>query len=119
MSRNETVTELIQSGFNLTLLNNTDLCTLETCPLSLAQVHYVPSLGGNAFYLALFALLLLLQLAFGFRFRTWSFTGSMFGGLVLEVIGYAARVQMHDNPFKSDPFLMYAIASPPPSPCFS
>ncbi|KAI4177292.1 MAG: hypothetical protein LQ348_005848 [Seirophora lacunosa] len=117
MSRNETVTELIQSGFNLTLLNNTDLCTLETCPLSLAQVHYVPSLGGNAFYLALFALLLLLQLAFGFRFRTWSFTGSMFGGLVLEVIGYAARVQMHDNPFKSDPFLMYIIVLTI-APCF-
>lgn len=30
----------------------------------------------------------------------------MFGGLVLEVVGYVGRVQMHDDPFSSDPFLM-------------
>ncbi|KAI4125612.1 MAG: hypothetical protein LQ341_006960 [Variospora aurantia] len=109
MSFNETVTELYESGFNQTLLNNTDLCTLETCPLVLASVDYVPSLGGNLFYLTFFAILLLLQLAFGYQYRTWSFTGSMFGGLVLEIIGYVARVQMHYNPFESDPFLMYVV----------
>ncbi|KAL8937355.1 MAG: hypothetical protein Q9211_003730, partial [Gyalolechia sp. 1 TL-2023] len=96
-------------NFNLTLLNNTDLCTLETCPLSLATVDYVPSLAGNVIYLSLFALLLLAQILFGVKWRTWTFAGSMFGGLVLEVAGYAARVQMHDNPFDSNPFLLYII----------
>ncbi|KAI4281201.1 MAG: hypothetical protein L6R35_005700 [Caloplaca aegaea] len=117
MSFNETVTELYESGFNQTLLNNTDLCTLETCPLVLATVDYVPSLGGNVFYLTLFSILLLLQLAFGYQYRTWSFTGSMFGGLVLEIIGYVARVQMHYNPFESDPFLMYIVVITI-APCF-
>ncbi|KAL9019841.1 MAG: hypothetical protein Q9185_002890 [Variospora sp. 1 TL-2023] len=117
MSFNETVTELYESGFNQTLLNNTDLCTLETCPLVLATVDYVPSLGGNVFYLTFFSVLLLLQLAFGYQYRTWSFTGSMFGGLVLEIIGYVARVQMHHNPFESDPFLMYIVVITI-APCF-
>ncbi|KAL8718275.1 MAG: hypothetical protein Q9225_004566 [Loekoesia sp. 1 TL-2023] len=113
----DTLATLYQSGFNQTLLNNTDLCTLETCPLSIATVDYIPSLGGNAFYLALFSLILVLQLIFGFRWRTWSFAGAMFGGLVLEIIGYVARVQMHDNPFKSDPFLMYIVVLTI-APCF-
>ncbi|KAL8719546.1 MAG: hypothetical protein Q9181_008053 [Wetmoreana brouardii] len=114
---NATITSLINSGFNLTLLNNTDLCTLQTCPISIAQVHYVPSLAGNVLYLAIFSICLILQLIFGFRWRTWTFTGAMFGGLVLEVLGYVSRVQMHDNPFKSDPFLMYLVVLTI-APCF-
>ncbi|KAI4099249.1 MAG: hypothetical protein L6R37_006051 [Teloschistes peruensis] len=104
-------------GFNQTLLNDPDLCTLETCPLSLANVDYVPNLGGNAFYLAIFSLLLILQLGFGFYWRTWSYTAAMFGGLVLEIIGYVSRVQMHYNPFKSNPFLMYIVVLTI-APCF-
>ncbi|KAL8635922.1 MAG: hypothetical protein Q9228_006634, partial [Teloschistes exilis] len=104
-------------GFNQTLLNDPDLCTLETCPLSLANVDYVPNLGGNAFYLAIFSLLLILQLGFGFYWRTWSYTAAMFGGLVLEILGYVSRVQMHYNPFKSNPFLMYIVVLTI-APCF-
>jgi len=32
----------------------------------------------------------------------------MMFGLVLEVIGYVGRLQMHSDPFNMDPFLMYA-----------
>ncbi|KAL8760985.1 MAG: hypothetical protein Q9184_002855 [Pyrenodesmia sp. 2 TL-2023] len=117
MSQNETITQLMNSGFNLTLLNNTSLCTIDTCPISLASVRYRASLGGNAFYLALFLLLLILQLGFGFKWRTWSYAGSMFGGLALEVIGYVARVQMHHNPFNGDHFLMYLVVLTI-APCF-
>ncbi|KAL8726140.1 MAG: hypothetical protein Q9166_006897 [cf. Caloplaca sp. 2 TL-2023] len=117
MSGNSAIDALIASGFNQTLLNNTDLCTTKTCPPELQQIDYIPSLPGNAFFLALFALILIFQLAFGFRWRSWSFTGSMFGGLVLEIIGYVARIQIHDNPFKSDHFLMYLIVITI-APCF-
>ncbi|KAL8937765.1 MAG: hypothetical protein Q9216_004261, partial [Gyalolechia sp. 2 TL-2023] len=96
-------------NFNLTLLNNTELCTLQTCPLSLATVEYIPSLAGNIAFVALFSVLLLLQIFFGIKWRVWTFFGAMFGGLVLEVVGYVARVQMHDDPFSSDPFLMYIV----------
>ncbi|KAL8816966.1 MAG: hypothetical protein Q9223_004115 [Gallowayella weberi] len=109
MPNNDTINALIASGFNQTLLENPDLCTIQTCPKEFQQIDYIPSLAGNAFFLALFALILLFQLAFGYRWRTWSFTGSVFGGLVLEIIGYAARIQLHDNIFKSDPFLMFVL----------
>ena len=101
-----TYEDLVASGFNETLLNNPALCTTKTCPVELQTMQYVPSLPGNAFFLALFALLLIAHLAFGFKWRTWSFAGCVFGGLVLEIIGYVARIQMHNNPFDSDPFLM-------------
>ena len=110
MSDEVNVTALILSGFNQTLLENPYLCTVDTCPLTFAPIHYVPSLAGNALYLVIFALCLIAQLYFTYRYRTWSFSGAMFGGLVLEILGYVSRVQMHGNPFKGDYFLMFVIS---------
>lgn len=76
-------------------------CTPETCPLSEPQFTYVPSLPGNASYLAFFGFMLLVQLALGAQCRTWSYMAAMVGGLALEVAGYAGRVQLHLNPFRS------------------
>lgn len=83
-----------------------ELCTLATCSLLQAHFQYVPTLAGNALYIAIFALLLLVQIFLGIRYHTWGFLGGMIGGMILEVIGYVARVQMHYNPFTSNPFLM-------------
>jgi hypothetical protein len=54
-----------------------------------------PSLGGNVFFLACHAALLPIQIFFGIRYKTWGYLFSMFSGLLLEVIGYVARVQWH------------------------
>ena len=81
-------------------------CTLSTCPVALAEVEYDPSLGGNAFYLAIFAILLLVQVFLGVTYRTWGFLAGLVGGLVLEVVGYAGRIQLHFNPFHKTPFVM-------------
>lgn len=81
-------------------------CSLSTCPIALAEVEYDPSLGGNAFYLAIFAILLLIQVFLGITSRTWGFLGDLVGGLVLEVMGYAGRIQLHFNPFHKNPFVM-------------
>ncbi len=83
-----------------------DLCTLQTCSLLQAHFQYVPTLAGNTLYLGIFGLLLLVQVFFGIKHRTWGFLAGMVGGIVLEIIGYVARVQMHYNPFISNPFLM-------------
>ena len=97
----------VPANFNATLLNDTDLCTLQTCPLALANVHYIPNLGGNALYAAIFGIALIAQFCLTIKYRgTWGYGIAMLGGLILEIIGYVARIQMHSNPFTSDPFLM-------------
>lgn len=83
-------------------------CSIDTCSLSYAQVQYQPSESGNLAYLIIFAAVLFAQSVLGIIYRTWGFSISMVLGLVLEVIGYVGRVQMHNDPFKMDPFLMYA-----------
>jgi hypothetical protein len=81
-------------------------CTLKTCSLLQAHYLYLPNLGGNALYAAIFGLALIAQIGLGIRCRSWGFLGGMFGGLVLEIIGYVGRIQMHSNPFIDQPFLM-------------
>lgn len=83
-----------------------DQCTIALCPLKLAYVRYDPSLTGNAFYAVLFGLLLLAQLSFVVRYKTWSYTFGMCAGLILEVAGYVGRVLMHYDPFSNNNFLM-------------
>ncbi|MCJ1261115.1 hypothetical protein MMC22_000979 [Lobaria immixta] len=98
-------------GFNITyaVWENPDLCTFSTCPRSFQQIDYIPSLAGNALYLALFALILVAQIFFGIRYRTWGFLGGMVGGLALEILGYLSRVELHDNIFSSTWFKVYLV----------
>src|SRR6266516_2387068 len=64
----------VPPGFNSTLLNEPWLCTYATCPVSIfGQLRYIPSLAGNVFYLALFAVALLLQIGLGIHYRTWGY----------------------------------------------
>ena len=65
----------LPADFNATLLNNTDLCTLKTCPLILANTNYVPTLGGNVLFAAIFGLALVAQIYFTIKYKTlgiWS-----------------------------------------------
>jgi len=107
----------MSSNETLTFKFDPSLCTVATCDLAYATVQYVPTLAGNVLYLAIFALLLVTQLFLNIRYRLWGFLAAIIGGLGLEVIGYVARVQMHDNPWLSDPFLMYLICLTI-APCF-
>lgn len=87
-------------------MNNDAGCTLDTCPLSMAAVHYDPSLFGNTFYLTIFGAILVIQAIQAYKYKTWSYSFSIMSGLVLEVVGYVGRIQMHFNPFDANPFLM-------------
>lgn len=88
------------------LIFDTTLCTLATCPLDCAQVHFLPSLGGNATFAAILGLLLIAQLGLGIRYRTWGFMVGMICGLLLEVLGYVGRLLLHNNPFDFNNFLL-------------
>jgi hypothetical protein len=56
----------------------------------------------------MFAILLLAHLVLGISYRTWGFLVGMVCGLALEVVGYAARIGMHNNPFDFNTFVMSA-----------
>ena len=90
-------------------LESTINCTVGTCPLSCAQVEYLPTLAGNAVYAAAFGLLLIAQLGLGIKYKTWGFMVGMICGLVLELVGYAGRIMLHDNPFNFNNFIMYDL----------
>jgi hypothetical protein len=94
---------------NATLIANSNLCTLTTCDLTLAHLDYLPSIGGNALFAAIFAGCFLVQLLLGFKFRTWGFMAASTIGMMTEVIGYVARLMMHSNPFSKADFLMYLV----------
>ncbi|KAK7552289.1 RTA1 like protein-domain-containing protein [Phyllosticta citricarpa] len=87
-----------------------DKCTLSTCPLSDSYWAYRPSLPANSFFLALFALSLVLYLCQGiFSKRFLGFTVAMVSGDLLEVLGYVGRIMAYHNPFSEDGFLMQIV----------
>jgi hypothetical protein len=96
---------------NLTLLESQNLCDLTTCDLTLASFDYRPSLGGNALYATIFGAYLVLNIYLGLRHKTWGYMAAMFFGLVGEIIGYAARILLYQNPFdpSSNNFLIYIV----------
>lgn len=94
---------------NMTLVANPDLCTKETCDLNMASFLYLPSLPGNAALTAIFAILLIGQIGYGIKYKTWGYMTAMIFGLFLEIIGYIGRIMLYNNPFNGDAFLMYLI----------
>ena len=65
---------------NQILILNPNLCTLQTWLLSLANFSYIPNLAGYAVFLAIFAILFVLQLGSGIRYRVWGCVGAMLLG---------------------------------------
>ncbi|EXJ70710.1 uncharacterized protein A1O5_05700 [Cladophialophora psammophila CBS 110553] len=85
-------------------------CTYATCSVEdYGQLGYIPSLAGNAFYLAVFCLACVAQILLGIRYRTWGFTVGMVGGIGLEMMGYISRIQLHFDDFNNNYFIIYLV----------
>lgn len=67
---------------NATLLANPELCTLQTCDLSMSSFLYLPTVAGNVIYAIIFGALLIAQLWLGIKHRTWGYMIAMIFGLV-------------------------------------
>ncbi|KAI9052363.1 hypothetical protein LZ554_003713 [Drepanopeziza brunnea f. sp. 'monogermtubi'] len=87
---------------------DTSDCTLATCPVELSQIGYLPNVAGNVFLAAWFGVCLLAQLVLSIKYKTWSHLAGQLFGLVLEIVGYAARAELHDDPFGKQ-FIIYII----------
>ena len=81
-------------------------CTLDTCCLAQSNFLYRPDFGGNLFFTIFFGVFIIPQLVLGVWRRTQGFGIGMIIGLLLEVVGYVARVLMHNDPFSDSAFLM-------------
>lgn len=69
------------------------------CPVEATTYGYYPSLGPNAALLAVYAVLFFSQIIVGFMKKVYSFSAAMAAGCFLEMLGYAGRIIMHDNPW--------------------
>lgn len=81
-------------------------CTPALCSLDYAVIRYVPNAASNFLFAVIFAVFLLTHLILWVIRRTHSFSFAMCCGLILEVLGYIARVIMKTHLFVSGPFLM-------------
>ena len=106
--RRSHTTAPIMSNDTLPLSVSACLAT-PACKEAYQQIDYIPNLAGNALFLALFGIGLCLQIWFGFRFKTWGYLVAMFGGIVLEIIGYGARIGLHNNIFDNNQFIIYIV----------
>jgi len=73
----------------------------DRCPIETSIYGYYPSLGANAFFVAVFAMCGALQLLCGIRYKTWSFLAAMMLACVDQALGYVGRLILHANPFSS------------------
>ncbi|KAF4636340.1 hypothetical protein G7Y89_g1768 [Cudoniella acicularis] len=82
-------------------------CTVDTCPIDTSFYYYRISLAANAAFIALFSISLIgFLVTYAFTRRATAFTFAMTCGVILEVIGYAGRIQSWQNQWKEDGFLM-------------
>ena len=85
-------------------------CTIDTCAISTSYYFYRVSLAANATFITLFGLSLLgFLLTYAFTRRATAFTFAMACGVILEVIGYAGRIQSWQNQWGQTGFLMQIV----------
>jgi hypothetical protein len=87
------------------------LCTLSNCDLTLATFDYVASLVGNAFFAALFGIMLIVNVILDIRYKTYGYSIAVVLGLMGEVVGYIGRIMLSTSPFDptGNDFLIYLV----------
>lgn len=86
-------------------------CTEVTpqCPVELTTLGYYPNKGLNIFFAVGFSAAAIVASYFGIRGRTWSYTGFLVAGSILELCGYIGRALMADNPWNESAFRLQII----------
>lgn len=81
-------------------------CTVEACPIELSVYGYRPTLPGSAAVIALYGICALIQIVVGIRYRTWGFMVAMVLGCIGEIIGYAGRIMLYQEPWGQSGFII-------------
>jgi hypothetical protein len=89
-------------------MNSTNNTTTSTIPPNgIGALTFTPTLAPNAIFATIFTILLLLQTLLTFKFwRHYGYAIGMLGGLLLEMLGYVAKVQLSHNRKNKDAYIM-------------
>ena len=64
------------------------------CPVEFTIYGYYPSLGANAFFLAIFAACFGIQICLGIRYKTWTYFIALVLGTFAEALGRPIMLQL-------------------------
>lgn len=81
-------------------------CTLDVCCPEYSVYAYIPSLAGNATFLATFAVAMLVHVLIGLVWNQWWFMCCMVAGCLDEVLGYAGRLWMNQDLWNYNAFMI-------------
>ncbi|PNY23444.1 uncharacterized protein TCAP_06613 [Tolypocladium capitatum] len=84
-------------------------CTLQRCPIEWSVYQYRPSLAANIIFLALFATAMAVHVFLGIRWKSWWFMSFIIVGCIVEMVGYAGRVILYQNPFSFGGFMIQIV----------
>lgn len=84
-------------------------CTLELCPIEWSVYQYRPSLAANIIFMILYALAMAVHIYLGIRWRQKFFMIFMIFGCLFEIIGYAGRIILYNNPFLFAGFMLQIV----------
>lgn len=77
-------------------------------PNGVGALTFTPDLAPNAVFLTIFIILFLSHLGLAIRYwRYYGYAIGMLGGLLLELLGYAAKVQLSNNRADKNGYIMY------------
>jgi hypothetical protein len=94
------------SGYPLIGFGPLANCTLNLCPVKWSVFQYQPSIAANSAFVAIFGILLAVQVFQGIRYKTWGHTACVAAGNILQIVGYIGRLLLHGNPFSFNAFLI-------------
>lgn len=84
-------------------------CTISVCPVTLSVYGYRPSLAASGTLIALYAIFMTIQIALGFKYKTWWFMYCMVLGCIDEILGYAGRILYYQDPWGQTGFIMQIV----------
>lgn len=87
-------------------------CTLDLCPVEYSVYGYLPNLGANISFAILFGIASVVHAWMGIWGHHWFFMTCSLVGCVSAVVGYIARVLMHNDPFNFISFMIQLRRSP-------
>ncbi|KIW18800.1 hypothetical protein PV08_03089 [Exophiala spinifera] len=84
-------------------------CTISVCPVELSIYGYRPSLPLSISLIALYGVCGFVQIALGWRYKTWGYMSAMLLGCIDEILGYVGRILMYKNPWNHGGFIMQIV----------